>query len=94
MEITYDQGSEIIGHGFRKSLIEEYYGTSTNKSTSVNPSYNVILERIQTVMVNLIQTYNMKCANIDKDAPWSGILVAVAVGSICNSLHMKYIRIL
>ena len=22
MEITYDQGSEIIGHGFRKYLIE------------------------------------------------------------------------
>ena len=27
-EITYDQGSEFIGHEFRKPLIEEEYGSS------------------------------------------------------------------
>ena len=37
MEITYDQGSEFIGHEFRKSLIEEEYGIIAKPSTSRNP---------------------------------------------------------
>ena len=34
MEITYYQRSEFIGHDFRKSLIETYYGLLSKPSTS------------------------------------------------------------
>ena len=46
MEIIYDQGSEFIDHGFRKSLIEIYYGINDKPRTLVNPASNAILERI------------------------------------------------
>ena len=39
-EITYDQGSEFIGHEFRKSIIEEEYGIVAKTSTSGNPTSN------------------------------------------------------
>ena len=56
MEITYGQGSELIGHDFRKSLIEEEYGIIAKTSTLVNPTSNAILERIHRVMRKLVQT--------------------------------------
>ena len=43
MKITYDQGSEFIGHEFRKPLIDKYYGITAKPSSSGNPTYNVIL---------------------------------------------------
>ena len=46
MEITYDQGSEFIGHGFRKSLIEIEYGIISKQSTLENPDYSAVLEQI------------------------------------------------
>ena len=46
MEIAYDQGSELIGHEFRKILIETEYGINAKPRTSVNPAPNKILEQI------------------------------------------------
>ena len=46
MEITYDQGSEFIGHDFRKYLIEMEYRINAKISTSGNSMYNAILEQI------------------------------------------------
>ena len=43
MEITYDQGSEFIGHGFIKSLIEMEYRIVATPITLVNPISNDIL---------------------------------------------------
>ena len=37
IEINYDQGSEFIGHDFRKYLIEDEYRMSAKPSTSGNP---------------------------------------------------------
>ena len=50
MEIMYDQGSEFSGHEFRKSLIETEYKNTYKPSVSLNPTSNVILERIHQVM--------------------------------------------
>ena len=46
IEVTYDQGSEFIGHKFRQYLIETEYGITAKPSILVNPMYNKILELI------------------------------------------------
>ena len=66
MEITYDQGSEFIGHEFRKSLLETEYGITAKPSKLVNPTSNIILERICQVLGNLVAG----------DDPWTVILAA------------------
>ena len=74
----YEQGSDFIGHEFRKYLIEREYGILAKKSTSGNPNYNTILEWIHSVIGTLIWTYNIEDTYIDKDDPWSGISEAKA----------------
>ena len=59
-EIDYDQGSELIGHGFIKSLIKTQYGITEKPSTSENPTSNVILELIHKVLGNPVRTFNIK----------------------------------
>ena len=58
-EITYDQGSEFIGHEFRKSLIEEEYLILANLSISGNPTSNDILEWIHADLGNQVWTYKI-----------------------------------
>ena len=43
VEITYDQGSEFIGHKFRKSLIEIECGITAKPSTFGNTMSNAVL---------------------------------------------------
>ena len=43
IEIMYDQGSESIGHKFRKYLIEKYYGINDKPRTFVNTIHNAVL---------------------------------------------------
>ena len=85
----YDQGSEFIGHEFRKSLIEIEYGITTKPSTTVNPMYNALLEQIHQVLVNLVRTYNITQLYVDKYNPWSVILSVAAfeIQSITNTYH-------
>ena len=45
VDITYDQVKELIGHEFRKYLIEMEYGITAKPSTSGNTVSNVVLER-------------------------------------------------
>ena len=52
----YDRGSEFIGHEFKKSLIQEEYGIKAKLNTLGNPNYNIILERLQSVLGNLVRT--------------------------------------
>ena len=54
--IDYYQGSEFIGHEFRKSLIEMEYGIAAKPSTLGKPTSNEILERIHQVLENLVRT--------------------------------------
>ena len=74
IEIMYDQGSEFIGHEFRKSLIEIEYGITEKPITSENPMSNAILERIHQVLGNLVRTFNIQQTYVDKNDPWTGIL--------------------
>ena len=76
MEITYEQGSELIGHEFRKSIIEMEYGITAKLSTSENSTPNAILERIHQVIGNLVRTFNITKTYVGKDDPWLGILAA------------------
>ena len=78
MDITYDQGKHLIGHEFRKPLIEMEYGITVKPSTLVNPIYNEILKHIHQVLANLVPTCNIAQTYYDKDDPWSGILAAAA----------------
>ena len=74
MQITYEQVSEFIGREFRESLIEIEYSIIAKPSTSVNPTSNAILERIQQVLGNIVRTFNITLTYVDEDDPWSGIL--------------------
>ena len=76
MEIMYDQGSELIGHEFRKSLIEMEYRIIAKPSTSGNSMSNAVLERIHKIIGNLVQTFNITQHYIDEYEPRSGILAA------------------
>ena len=40
MEITYKQGSEFIGHDFKRILIETEYKITAKTSTLENPTSN------------------------------------------------------
>ena len=65
--MTYDQGSEFIGHELRKSLIETEYGITTKPSTLGNTMSNTILERIHQVLGNLVRTFNIQQTYIDEN---------------------------
>ena len=84
----YDQGSEFIGHEFRKSLIETWYGITTKPSTSLNTMSNALLEHIHQVLVTLVRTYNINQTCVDADYPLSVILdvAAVEIRSLNNRL--------
>ena len=91
MEITYDQGSEFIGHKLRKYLIETEYGITANLITLGNPTSNAILEQIHQVLGNLLRNFNIKETYIketyvDEDDPWSVILASSAF-TICSTTN-------
>ena len=72
----YDQGSEFIGHEFRKYPIEIEYGITAKTSTSENTMPNAVLEQIHQVLGNLVRTLNISQTYVDKYDPWSGSLDA------------------
>ena len=51
--ITYDQGTEFVGHEFQHTMAKEY-GIKTRAATTKNPQTNSILEQIHQVLGNLI----------------------------------------
>ena len=78
IDIRYDQGSEFIGHKFRKFLIEDKKVINSKPSTSVNPRFNALLEQIHQVLGNLVWAFNISQTYVDKIDPWTGILAAAA----------------
>ena len=52
------------------------YGLTSNPSPLVNPTSNVILERIHKVLRNLVQTCNITQTYVDIDDPYLVILAA------------------
>ena len=84
MYITYDQGSEFIGHEYRKYLIEIEYRITSKPITLGNPTLNAILERIHQVLGKLVRTCNITQTYDDKYDPWLRILVAEGF-EICST---------
>ena len=76
IEMTYEQGSELIGHEFRTYLIEIGYGITTMPSTFGNSNSNTILKWVHQFMGNLVWTCDIKEAYLGKDESWSCILAA------------------
>ena len=82
----YDRGSECIGHEFKNSLIQEEYGIKDKLNTLGNPTYNKILERLHSVLGNLVRTYNLQGNYLDKDDPWM-VIISVTVFTIRSTVH-------
>jgi len=55
-KVTFDRGSELIGHYFQK-MIKEDYGVKAKPITVRSPQANAIVERVHQVMGNFIQTF-------------------------------------
>ena len=75
--ITYDRGSEFIGHEFR-TMVKDEYGIKSKPITVRNPQANAIIERVHQVIANMIRTFELESTYMDKEDPWSGILAATA----------------
>ena len=80
----YEQGKECICHEFIKLIIETEYRITAKPSTSENPMYNAVLERIHQVLGNLVWNFNISQTYVDEDDPWTVILAAVAF-VICST---------
>ncbi len=76
-QITFDRGSEFIGHDFQ-DMIRDDYGIKGKPITVRNPQANAIVERIHQVIGNMIRTFELQGNYLDEDDPWQGILSAVA----------------
>lgn len=76
-QITFDRGSEFIGHDFQ-DMIRNDYGIKAKPITVRNPQANAIVERIHQVIGNIIRTFELQTNYLDEEDPWKGILSAAA----------------
>jgi transposase InsO family protein len=76
-QITYDRGSEFIGHDFQEMIVNDY-GIKRKPITVRNPQANAIVERVHQVIGNIIRTFELQTNYLDEDDPWKGILSATA----------------
>lgn len=76
-QVTYDRGSEFIGHDFQ-DMLKNDYGIKRKPITVRNPQANAIVERIHQVIGNIIRTFELQDNYLDEDDPWKGILSATA----------------
>jgi hypothetical protein len=75
-QVTFDRGSEFIGHEFKKMLND--YGVKKTPITTRNPQANAIVERVHRTIGNIIRTSELHENYLDEDDPWKGILAATA----------------
>ena len=76
-QVTFDRGSEFIGHDFQ-SMIKNPYGVKDKPITVRNPQANAIVERVHQVIGNIIRTFELEDNYLDEVNPWKGILSATA----------------
>jgi transposase InsO family protein len=76
-QVTYDRGSEFIGHDFRDMLVNDY-GIKRKPITVRNPQANAIVERVHQVIGNIIHTFELQDNYLDEEDPLKGILSATA----------------
>ena len=84
-EVTYDQGSEFCGHGFKTILIKCKYGIKSKMETSGNNQATSIIEKPSGFSKH-VWVYNLQETNKCDNYPWMGIHVATYV-SICSMWH-------
>ena len=75
--ITFDRGSEFIGHEFKR-MIKEDYDIKAKPITVRNPQANAIVEQVHQTIGNMIKTFQLEDNYLDEDDPWAGILSATA----------------
>ena len=85
-EITYDRGSELLGHEFKNTLSEGESSIIAKSATQGTPQDNSIIEITHQVLANLIRTFDLDKKYVDKDDPWKGILAEEAF-SIRSTFH-------
>src|SRR6476660_6676409 len=76
-QVTFDRGSEFIGHDFKHMILHDY-GVKAKPITVRNPQANAIVERIHQVIGNIIRTFDLENNYLDDNNPWRGILAATA----------------
>lgn len=76
-QVTFDRGSEFIGHDFGDMLTNDY-GIKKKPITTRNPQANAIVERLHQVIANIIRTFELQSNYLDEENPWKGILSATA----------------
>ena len=84
-QVTFDRGSEFIGHDFQ-DMLKNDYGIKRKPITVRNPQANAIVERIHQVIANIIRTFELQTSYLDDDDPWLGILSATAF-AVCSTYH-------
>ena len=83
--ITYDKGSEFIGHEFA-NIVKNDYGIKTKGISTRNPQANAILERVHQTIGNIIRTFELQDNYLDEEDPWTGVLSAAAF-AVCATYH-------
>ena len=53
----------------------------------MNAYFNMILERLHSVLGNLVRTYNLQGNYLDKDDPWM-VILSVTVFEIRSTVHI------
>ena len=86
-EITYDQGSKILGKEFKNTLIKDKSIIHAKPVTSGNPKDNFIIEQINQVLLKSSRMLKLDKNCIYKDNPWKGIVAALDF-AICAKFHI------
>ena len=85
-EITYDCGSELLGHEIKNTLIEEECIILAKTATRGNPQANSIIKRIHQLLANLIHIFEL-----EKICRWGWPMEGnSSVRSFCNPLYISY----
>jgi transposase InsO family protein len=66
-QVTFDRGSEFIGHEFKKMLNE--YGVKKKRITIHNPQANAIVKGVHQTIGNIIRTFELHENYLDEDDP-------------------------
>ena len=85
-EITFDQGSELIGYDIKNMLIKLQYGIKAKPYSSRNRHSNIIIEIIHQVLGNLVRAYNLHKNYIYDNYPWMRVLEASSF-SVQSTYH-------
>eukprot|EP00957_Ditylum_brightwellii_P137659 10494110-Ditylum_brightwellii.AAC.1 len=75
MEVVLYRGTEFMAKF--TEMIQRDYGVTKRLITAQNPQANKIVERINQTIGNMLCTFQVHLAKLDKEDPWLGTLGAV-----------------